>query len=372
MRQKHSPRDISFGIPMEPAKISRRSAQFAKHTLYRIMSDQILGITWDMFNFGKGVLSRANWLRLVTLTPKRFLGKTVLIILIQLLPPQLHPQDCAVPAPLHCLSRPLLAMTQYKKKAILAQELLDLGESVPSNWTRTQMEVRLQEIHLANQPRSEQLRKQPNKASSKAQANKASLQTFAKDTLNLDLTYNETLIQLKAKCAEGFQRCLPLSGQDLMNFREHGPETYQQVFHNHPQYKDWCIQTFRKGRCNWRMERFVLWAVEVSLHHDIITEHKKNMLKNGPKMNPMPKMAMMNSLNKKPLNLAGYPQGQIRREPITVLAGSFVKIHEVPTPASDSENASDMDSDGAKIQELEAQLQELRRKKNASQSRRRQ
>ena len=60
IRQKHSPRDVSFGISMEPAKISRRSAQFAKHTLYRIMSDQILGITGNMFNFGKGVLSRAT------------------------------------------------------------------------------------------------------------------------------------------------------------------------------------------------------------------------------------------------------------------------------------------------------------------------
>jgi len=267
-------------------------------------------------------------------------------------------------------------MTQYKKKAVLAQELRDLGESVPSNWTRTQMEVRLQEIAVTMQSPHEELRKQLNKAFSKAQANKASLQAFAKDTLNLDLTYNETVIQLKAKCVEGIQRCLPPLGQDLMNFGEHGQETYQQVFNNHPQYKDWCIQTFREGQCNWRMERFVLWAVEESLHHSIITEHKKNMLKNGPKMNPMPKMAVMNSMDKKPLNLAGYHQPKSKSEESQSLsqasAGSFVKIHEIPTPASESEDASDMDSDGAKIQELEAQLQELRRKKNASQSRRRQ
>lgn len=238
------------------------------------------------------------------------------------------------------------------------------------------MEVRLQEIAVTMQSPHEELRKQLNKAFSKAQANKASLQAFAKDTLNLDLTYNETVIQLKAKCVEGIQRCLPPLGQDLMNFGEHGHETYQQVFNNHPQYKDWCIQTFREGKSNWRMERFVLWAVEESLHHSIITEHKKNMLKNGPKMNPMPKMAVMNSMDKKPLNLASYHQPKSKSEESQSLsqasAGSFVKIHEIPTPASESEDASDMDCDGAKIQELEAQLQELRRKKNASQSRRRQ
>ena len=145
------------------------------------------------------------------------------------------------------------------KKSEIMEKIRTFGEDAPRNWTKLQLEVRLQELQEEHgQLRARQIRAQLAQLNVAAKK-KSDLQAFLTVELNQKLTGHETVSQLQARGHQILMERIPPSGDDLMGFGKYSSYTYAQTLECDEKYAQWCVTTAAEEQANWRLKRFVSW-----------------------------------------------------------------------------------------------------------------
>ena len=149
-------------------------------------------------------------------------------------------------------------------KTDLKATLLELGEEVPSRWTRMELDQRLRELRSQGLADSEEPgpmtpREMMNKELRKAARKKATLVAFCGNTLKLDLTGNETMSVLEGKALTNIMKTSPEEPGDFVGFGCHSKERYITIQREFPEYAKWVKTTPTRspGRQAW----IIVWLV---------------------------------------------------------------------------------------------------------------
>ena len=221
-------------------------------------------------------------------------------------------------------------MPTYQSKAELTEKLWELGETVPASWTRSQIHIRLEEIKAERQTPEDTKFLDLEKEFKAAQKNKSLLISLGQ-RLSVTLTGNETKIQLITKISEKVMSFKPSRGTDLMEFGQFSEMTYQGVMNNHADYAQWCMTMMKEGQTHWKLTRFATWAIS-----QLETKNKGYQVTSA---HPVP----------------GHPSPA----PSQPSNQSFSLVSETVHHETDQEELPEQDE--KRIQELEAELQSLRR-----------
>ena len=182
----------------------------------------------------------------------------------------------------------LLCLMPYVSKENLRQALIQLGETPPDKWNRDQLLLRLQEMqpdHEIFQKKNSRSRQSELRAEmGRASKTKADLQNFLSEKMNLTLTYNETMQQLKMKGEEWIGRMVAPEPSEMVGYGKYADKTYQEVLESDPSYVQWVLTTAKEGPTSWRLEKFAMWLREQPL-----TQEKQ------------PQLDKMTSLGNKPM-----------------------------------------------------------------------
>ncbi|CAE7544020.1 unnamed protein product [Symbiodinium necroappetens] len=157
-------------------------------------------------------------------------------------------------------------------KADLQAELLELGEDVPSRWTRMELEQRLRELRTQGLADSEETTTMTemetmNKELRRAARKKATLVTYCTDTLGMTLTGNETMAVLESKALTSIMKQSKAEGGDYVGFGCHSKERYNTIHHNYPEYAQWVKTTYKESGdqgVDHRLARLAKWLEQQS------------------------------------------------------------------------------------------------------------
>lgn len=150
-------------------------------------------------------------------------------------------------------------------KSQLVAELTRLGESPPGSWTVLELSTRLDELKeekgvpktvrgkVATPLRVWMIRL--NEASKK----KATLQSFVRDSLQLNLTMNETMATLQRMAVQKIYMETDPREEDPVGFGQHSSLSYREVL-QHSEYITWVLKTWKEGECDYRLARLAMWA----------------------------------------------------------------------------------------------------------------
>ena len=170
-------------------------------------------------------------------------------------------------------------------QADLRARLMELHqEEAPRGWSRANLLLRLAEIegmgvvHKTSKeiPPLRQAEIMINKASRK----KALLVELMETQMNMSVTGNETIEQLKLKALNQAYACSPAHPQDPVGFGTHAAKTYEEVASQEPSYLEWAITTMKEGSCCPRLRRLAEWA-DTSAGQALMMEGKNGRHKGG-------------------------------------------------------------------------------------------
>ena len=137
-------------------------------------------------------------------------------------------------------------------KADLQAELLELGEEVPSRWTKMELEQRLRELRtqgLADNEEPTALTEMETmtKELRRAARKKATLVTHCQDILGMTLTGNETMAVLEGKALTNIMKRSTPEGGDYVGFGCHAKERYRTIHRDFPDYAQWVKTTYQES-----------------------------------------------------------------------------------------------------------------------------
>ena len=238
-------------------------------------------------------------------------------------------------------SQRIMASSLKTKEAVRAK-LAEFNEVPPMSWDKTQLMARLMELQGQTMTDADQKKKEMIRGLNKASRKKADLQAFVRETLETKISGYETIPQLGMKA---ILLSVPSQSSDEMGFGMHANKTYLQVATEFPQYLEWCQKTFEEEPVNWRMKRFILWAVDWN---------KKNAggLKSISK-------GYMSSSVKDPVKAKGKGKSSGEAAMSSGTDSSFTMVPAVPVP--DSEEEEMITEVDLEVEALENQIRELRR-----------
>lgn len=235
--------------------------------------------------------------------------------------------------------------SSLKTKEAVRAKLAEFNEVPPMSWDRTQLMARLMELQGQTMTDADQKKKEMIRGLNKASRKKADLQAFVKENLETKISGYETIPQLQAMGMKAILLSVPSQSSDEMGFGMHANKTYLQVATEFPQYLEWCQKTFEEEPVNWRMKRFILWAVDWN---------KKNAggLKSISK-------GYMSSSVKDPIKAKGKGKSSAEAAMGSRTDSSFTMVPAVPVP--DSEEEEMITEVDLEVEALENQIRELRR-----------
>ena len=155
-----------------------------------------------------------------------------------------------------------------KTKEDYVNELMELGENAPQQWTVTEIKARIREIKKErNMPLTKGSKTelqlwviQMNRASKK----KSDLQLWCQAELGLSMTHNETINQLQKKAMEKiYQKAAP-HPTDPVGFGEHCSLSYEELRVSEAAYAQWVLKTAQEGQCCYRMQRLAVWLANTN------------------------------------------------------------------------------------------------------------
>ena len=238
----------------------------------------------------------------------------------------------------------IMASSLKTKEAVRAK-LAEFNEVPPMSWDKTQLMARLMELQGQTMTDADQKKKEMIRGLNKASRKKADLQAFVRENLETKISGYETIPQLQAMGMKAILLSVPSQSSDEMGFGMHANKTYLQVATEFPQYLEWCQKTFEEEPVNWRMKRFILWAVDWN---------KKNA--GGLKFISK---GYMSSSVKDPVKAKGKGKSSTEAAMSSGADSSFTMVPAVPVP--DSEEEEMITEVDLEVEALENQIRELRR-----------
>jgi len=154
---------------------------------------------------------------------------------------------------------------QKMTKPMLKERLEEIhGEPVPKAWSKSQILLRLvelegEEIMLTKKSTRSHLR-QLEIDMNKAARKKEDLRHFVVQRLGTQLTFNETIEQLKVKGLSRMYEITDGHPTDLVGFGKHSDKTYQELALKEPTYLQWAIKTKNEGDTCQKLQRLAAWA----------------------------------------------------------------------------------------------------------------
>ncbi|CAE7897668.1 unnamed protein product, partial [Symbiodinium necroappetens] len=165
-----------------------------------------------------------------------------------------------------CLSRRALIMDRITKDEMLRM-LVEIGEHLPDNWTKAQVQHRLEgayqargiDVNAAFKKQKTPLRTkiiQLNTASRK----KAELIKLLQEEYMMDVNPLQTVKQLQAKGLDYIYEHTACHPDDQVCFGRHAQMTYHELRSSYPQYCDWVMKTSREEKdCSIHLRRLAMW-----------------------------------------------------------------------------------------------------------------
>ena len=151
----------------------------------------------------------------------------------------------------------------------LRAELMKRGEAPPRQWTKAELQQRLEELTGVNAAMSpakgkkqvseyQDLIQKMNQAARR----KGNLIEFCQETLGMLDTDNMTIPQLvRAATLMIYQKSTP-DPTDAVGFGRHGALTYEQLKEQNPSYCEWVKKTAMEGECDPRLQRLAGWLTD--------------------------------------------------------------------------------------------------------------
>ncbi|CAE7779652.1 RE1 [Symbiodinium sp. CCMP2456] len=157
-------------------------------------------------------------------------------------------------------------MDRMTKEEMLRM-LTEIGEHVPDNWTRAEIQHRMESCYKARGiDVKTAFKKQKTPLRSKiAQLNaasrkKADLVKLLQEEFMMDVNPLQTIKQLQGKALDYIYEHTACSPDDQVSFGRHAQMTYVELKGSYPQYCDWVIKTSREEKeCCIHLRRFAMW-----------------------------------------------------------------------------------------------------------------
>ena len=152
-------------------------------------------------------------------------------------------------------------------KEQMRAELLDLGETAPSSWNKTELKCRLMELKEANGNsvgKGKHLDKTPLQQAitklNRVSKVKANLVKYAQEELMMEVTPNMTVSQIQRAAMNHMYEHVAVNEKDQVGFGRHSELTYQMLYHEYPQYCSWVRTTAREEKeCSPQLKRLAMW-----------------------------------------------------------------------------------------------------------------
>ena len=165
------------------------------------------------------------------------------------------------------LSRPQPLNTSGMTNAQLRAEIQKYGENPPSRWTKTELQLRLEELSGTNAfvaaPKAKAEKSQYQQLVqdlNTANRRKDSLMEFCQNSLKLNVNKNMTMNQMRRDAMMAIYHRSQPDPTDVVGFGKHASLTYEEVKVHHKEYAKWVITTAHEETdTDPRLQRLAGW-----------------------------------------------------------------------------------------------------------------